>query len=37
MRGLKKLDKVVYIRSASVYPSFADIDEFRALADEVRR
>jgi transcriptional repressor NrdR len=37
MRELKKLDKVAYIRFASVYRSFEDIDEFRALVDEVRR
>jgi transcriptional regulator NrdR family protein len=35
MRELKKLDKVAYIRFASVYRSFEDIDEFRALVDEV--
>ncbi len=37
MRELRKLDKVAYIRFASVYRSFEDIDEFRALVDEVRR
>jgi hypothetical protein len=37
MRELKKLDKVAYIRFASVYRSFEDIDEFRALVDEVRQ
>ena len=37
IRELKKLDKVAYIRFASVYRSFEDIDEFRALVDEVRR
>ena len=37
MRELKKLDKIAYIRFASVYRSFEDIDEFRALVDEVRR
>jgi transcriptional repressor NrdR len=37
MRELKKLDKVAYIRFASVYRSFEDIDEFRELVDEVRR
>ena len=37
MRELKKLDKVAYERFASVYRSFEDIDEFRALVDEVRR
>lgn len=36
MRELKKLDKVAYIRFASVYRSFEGIDEFRALMDEVR-
>ncbi|QNN55875.1 transcriptional repressor NrdR [Diaphorobacter ruginosibacter] len=36
MRELKKLDKVAYIRFASVYRSFEDIDDFRALVDEVR-
>ena len=29
MRELKKLDKVAYVRFASVYRSFEDIDEFR--------
>lgn len=37
MRELKKIDKVAYVRFASVYRSFEDIDEFRALVDEVRR
>ena len=37
MRELKKLDKVAYVRFASVYRSFEDIDEFKALVDEVRR
>ena len=37
MQELKKLDKVAYIRFASVYRSFEDIDEFRALVDEVKR
>lgn len=37
MRELKKLDKVAYIRFASVYRSFEDIDDFRALVDEVKR
>ena len=37
MRELKKLDKVAYIRFASVYRSFEDIDEFRALVDEVKK
>ena len=37
MRELKKLDKVAYVRFASVYRSFGDIDEFKTLVDEVRR
>ena len=37
MRELKMLDKVAYVRFASVYRSFEDIDEFRALVDEVKR
>lgn len=36
MRELKKLDKVAYVRFASVYRSFEDIDEFKTLVDEVR-
>jgi transcriptional repressor NrdR len=35
MRELKKLDKVAYIRFASVYRSFEDIDEFKTAIDEV--
>ena len=37
MRELKKLDKVAYVRFASVYRSFEDIDDFKTLVDEVRR
>jgi transcriptional repressor NrdR len=37
MRELKKLDKVAYVRFASVYRSFEDIDEFKTLVDEVKR
>jgi transcriptional repressor NrdR len=37
MRELKKLDKVAYVRFASVYRSFEDIDEFKTLVDEVRK
>ena len=37
MRELKKLDKVAYVRFASVYRSFEDIDEFRALVEQVSR
>lgn len=36
MRELKKLDKVAYVRFASVYRSFEDVDDFTALVDEVR-
>ncbi len=37
MRELKKLDKVAYVRFASVYRSFEDIDAFKTLVDEVRK
>jgi hypothetical protein len=37
VRALKKLDKVAYVRFASVYRSFEDIDEFRTLVDEVSK
>ena len=37
MRELKKLDKVAYVRFASVYRSFEDIDEFKTVVDEIRR
>ena len=36
MRELKKLDKVAYVRFASVYRSFEDINEFKTLVDAVR-
>ena len=36
MAELQKLDKVAYIRFASVYRSFEDIDDFKHLVDEVR-
>lgn len=36
MQELRKLDKVAYIRFASVYRSFEDIDDFKHLVDEVR-
>ena len=35
MRELKKLDKVAYVRFASVYRSFEDVDEFRQLIREI--
>jgi transcriptional repressor NrdR len=37
MRELKKLDKVAYVRFASVYRSFEDIDDFKLLVDEVSK
>lgn len=37
MFELKRLDKVAYVRFASVYRSFEDIDDFKTLVDEVRR
>jgi transcriptional repressor NrdR len=36
MRELKKLDKVAYVRFASVYRSFEDINDFKLLVDEVK-
>jgi len=36
MRELKKLDKVAYVRFASVYRSFEDVNDFTSLVDEVR-
>ena len=36
MRELKLLDKVGYIRYASVYRSFEDVDDFKNVMDEVR-
>jgi transcriptional repressor NrdR len=35
MQELYKIDKVAYIRFASVYRSFSNIDEFKVLVDEV--
>ncbi|MFN6961408.1 MAG: transcriptional regulator NrdR [Rhodocyclaceae bacterium] len=35
MRELKKLDKVAYIRFASVYRNFEDVDEFSEVIREV--
>jgi transcriptional repressor NrdR len=37
MRELKRLDKVAYIRFASVYRSFEDVEEFTLLVDEVKK
>ncbi|MEW6513712.1 MAG: transcriptional regulator NrdR [Pseudomonadota bacterium] len=36
MRELKKLDKVAYIRFASVYRNFEDVDEFSDAIREVK-
>jgi transcriptional repressor NrdR len=36
MRELKRLDKVAYVRFASVYRSFEDVDEFTDLIQEVK-
>jgi len=35
MNELQKMDKVAYVRYASVYRSFEHIDEFKALVDRV--
>ncbi|SBT07756.1 transcriptional repressor of nrd genes [Candidatus Accumulibacter aalborgensis] len=35
MRELKKLDKVAYVRFASVYRNFEDVDEFSQVIREV--
>ncbi|MDT7928614.1 MULTISPECIES: transcriptional regulator NrdR [unclassified Tepidimonas] len=36
MEELRQLDQVAYVRFASVYRSFEDVDAFRTLIDEVR-
>ncbi|AOY93174.1 transcriptional regulator NrdR [Cupriavidus sp. USMAA2-4] len=35
MRELRKLDKIAYIRFASVYRSFEDVSEFREVLEEI--
>jgi transcriptional repressor NrdR len=35
MRELKRIDKVAYVRFASVYRSFEDIEEFRQLLEGI--
>ncbi|MBB4841522.1 transcriptional repressor NrdR [Paucibacter oligotrophus] len=35
MRELKRIDKVAYVRFASVYRSFEDVDEFHKLIREI--
>lgn len=37
MRELKKLDQVAYVRFASVYRNFEDVDEFAKVIREVSR
>jgi transcriptional repressor NrdR len=37
MKELYKLDKVAYIRFASVYKSFEDVEDFRDVIEQVRR
>jgi transcriptional repressor NrdR len=37
MKELYKLDKVAYIRFASVYRSFQDVDDFRDVLEEVAK
>ena len=34
-RELKRIDKVAYVRFASVYRSFEDVDEFRQLIRDI--
>ena len=36
MRELRKIDKVGYVRFASVYRSFEDVSDFQELLDEVK-
>ncbi|MBM3388953.1 MAG: transcriptional repressor NrdR [Betaproteobacteria bacterium] len=35
MRELKRIDKIAYVRFASVYRSFEDVDEFRKLIRDI--
>ena len=35
MRELQKLDKVAYVRFASVYRSFEDVDQFRQIIKDI--
>src|SRR3989344_7560250 len=37
MKALKKLDKVAYIRFASVYKDFKDVNDFRKITKEIKR
>jgi transcriptional repressor NrdR len=36
MRELKKLDKIAYVRFASVYRSFEHVGEFQDVLDEIK-
>jgi transcriptional repressor NrdR len=36
MEELRRLDKVAYIRFASVYKSFSDVDDFREAIREAK-
>jgi len=37
MTELRKIDEIAYVRFASVYRSFRDIDEFRAELENIAR
>jgi transcriptional repressor NrdR len=37
MRELKRIDKIAYVRFASVYRNFADIEEFSEVIREVKK
>jgi transcriptional repressor NrdR len=37
MQELKRLDEVAYVRFASVYRSFRDLDEFMAELENIAR
>jgi transcriptional repressor NrdR len=37
MRELKKVDQVAYVRFASVYREFQDVEDFEDVAEELRR
>jgi transcriptional repressor NrdR len=37
MEKLKDIDQVAYVRFASVYKDFRDIDQFKRFVDELRK
>ncbi|MBI2124215.1 transcriptional repressor NrdR [Candidatus Pacearchaeota archaeon] len=37
MKALKKMDKVAYIRFASVYRDFKDVNDFRNITKEIKK